>query len=194
MTAALSPRTIILTSGQSLSFDFTGSMIKVKSASGAFTLRADSKNKRLADSLSMTAGKKWRAPAGEVFDKLYVTDTSAAANTIVLEVGDGDIEDTTLTGSVDVDAPGSFSSDADATINNGAQLTIAADDTRRELIIEADDANTTTLRIRDTGATTDEGKRLRPGEVVYWRTKAAVQIVNNSGAAGVVSVCHIKDS
>lgn len=179
---------IILTAGQALPFDMVGSFVKVLAATGAFTLRPESRAKKgtpgriYAESLDLTVGAKARFPG--TFDLVRVTDVSGAGNTIDLLVGEGDHDSDSIVGSVSVNntAAVTLDSSADVTLATATSQDIAANATRRELILEADATNTGDLFIRDQSATTSEGKRLKPGETVFLSFKGALRVRNNSGA------------
>lgn len=178
--------TIILTAGQQLPFDMVGTFAKVLSATGAFTLRAESraKNRILSDSLELDIGDKVRFDELP-FDILRLTDTSGAGNTIRLLVGTGDHDSDSVLGSVSVDntAATTLDSAGDQNIANGASHDIAANAARRELILEAAETNTGSLLVRDQSAVTSEGIRLKPGERLFLSFKGALRVRNNSGAA-----------
>jgi hypothetical protein len=177
--------TIILTAGQQLNYDVVGTMAKVLSATGTFTLRAESRksNAILSDDLEMSAGSKVRFDE-EPFDLVRLTDTSGAGNTIRLLVGTGDHDSDSVVGSISVSntAATTLDSSADVTLATANSHDIAANAARRELVLEADATNTGDLFIRDQSATTSEGKRLKPGETVFLSFKGALRIRNNSGA------------
>jgi hypothetical protein len=176
---------IVLTAAQQMPFDIVGTFAKVLSATGAFTLRAESrsKNRILSDSLELNVGDKVRFDELP-FELLRLTDTSGAGNTIELLVGTGDHDSDSVLGSVSVDntAATTLDSSADVTLATANSHDIAANAARRELILEADAGNSGDLFIRDQSGVTSEGKRLKPGETVFLSFKGALRIRNNSGA------------
>lgn len=181
---------LILGANQQLAFDLVGSFIKVLSATGAFTLRAENRKRNgiLSEDLELEVGSKVRfldeQGNAKPFDLVRVTDTSGAGNTIVVLVGDGDHDSDSVLGTVSIDntAATTLDSSADVTLATANSHDIAANAARRELILEADATNTGDLFIRDQSATTSEGKRLKPGETVFLSFKGALRIRNNSGA------------
>lgn len=176
--------TFILSANQQLYQDAAGLFVKVKSATGAITVRAESRSgsKILSETMAMSVGDKHRFAAP--FDLLRVTDTSGAGNTVELIVGDGDHDSDSVVGSVSVTntAATTLDSSADVTLVTATSHDIAANAARREIILEADATNTGDLFIRDQSGTTSEGKRLKPGETVFLSCKGALRIRNNSGA------------
>lgn len=174
--------TIKLAANQQLPFDLTGSMVKVLACTGAFSIRAENRAKAriLSDDLEVDVGVKLRLPD---FDLLRVKDTSGAANTILLLVGDGDHDTDTVVGSVTVEHPGTLDSQADQNIAAAASFDIAANASRRELILEAAAGNSDDLLVRDQAGVTSEGIRLKPGERLFLSYKGALRVRNNSAAA-----------
>lgn len=187
-----------LTANQALRLDEVGTFIRLKSATGAVKVRAESKNantggyRSLANELELAAGDRLRF--NERFDYLLFTDLSGANNALVLIIGEGDHEAESVTGSVSVtnDAASTFDSSADVALADASSHDLAADATVREWIFEADAGNTGDLRIRDQAGTTSEGKKLKPGETVFLSNKGALRIRNNSGAAQNFSIAANK--
>lgn len=189
---------VLLTAGQSLGYDFVGTFMKVKSATGAFKVKVESRQggrgqyRQLGDELELSAGAKPRFE--ERFDRVTFVDLSGANNTIVLIVGAGDHDDDSVTGSVSVTNTAASTVDSlpDVTLLTATSHDIAADTTVREWMFEADELNTAALRIRDQSGTTDEGKRLKPGETVIMSAKGALRVRNNTGANQTFSILGLK--
>lgn len=179
---------ISLTANETKRLDVVGTFIKVKSATGDVRVRAESKRsgtgkyRSLGEQLELSVGD--RPKFTERFDFLSFTDLSGAPNSLVLIIGEGDHEADSVVGSVSVtnSAAASADSSPDVTLATGTSHDIAADATVKEWVLEADATNTGDLRIRDQGGTTDEGKKLKPGETVYHACKGAFRIRNNTGA------------
>lgn len=176
-----------MTANQKVTVHEYGTFVKLVSATGAVRMRAEQKAKAggsyvaLSEELELAQGDrpKFKAP----FDSLTFTDLSGGANTLVLIVGEGDHEADSVVGSVSISnaAPATYDSSPDITLVTGSHQDYAADATSREYIFEAAETNTAALVIRDQSATTDEGKRLKPGETVVINTKGALRVRNNTG-------------
>jgi hypothetical protein len=183
---------VILGAAGEHSFEVMGDFVKVLSASGRFELRAEKDGRVLSDVMELQTG--FRPKFDELFHRIRVRDLSGSANAIDLTIGRGD-HDTPGGGTTSVDnfAASSLDSSADVSLVTAASHDLAADATRRELIIDADETNSGNLRVRDQSGTTDEGPRLRPGQTLTLPCSGAVRIRNNSGATQIFSIAETKN-
>lgn len=107
----------------------------------------------------------------------------ATPQTVELYVGSGTVDDARLNGAVNaLIEPGSTGvNTADVTIANAATNTIAANGSRRKLVVGALSTNTGSLRAGfNVGATT--GVELQPGLSYTFESTAAIKIYNGTGA------------
>lgn len=148
---------------------------------GEVTVRVQGRNGALlADDMPIVTGASY--DWGESSDRIVLKNSTGGSIQVTVWLGDGlgtlNLQSSTVT----MDAHATFDSLADVTLATAASHDIAADAARRELILEGDAANTGDLRIRDQSGTTDEGKKLKPGESVFLGNRGAVRVRNNSGA------------
>lgn len=171
-----------------------GTFVKVVSTTGVLTLRVEAPSgKILSDSLDLDAGDKPRF--SEAFNKLTLTNDTGSDITAVLIVGLGDHDAAAVAGTVNVGnhAAPTFDSLPDLTaMATGASSDIAADATRRELIVQCPQTNTGEVCVRDQSGVTSEGIRVYPGEQKVFACRGAMRIRNNSGAVQDVFLAETK--
>lgn len=128
-----------------------------------------------------------------LFDRIILENSGGVDVTAIVIVGEGEFNLNLLSGDVTISTPTSFNSEGDQAIANNADYDVAADANRVELILEADEANSGNLLVRDASASTQEGKRLKPGETFIMRCQGAVRIRNHAtGAAQNLFIAEIK--
>jgi len=128
---------------------------------------------------------------GVRYSQVYLTNTAQPGESITLmyaveTAGGLQIENPQLdAGEVNINNPGSFavlSSQADATVGNSVSNVVAAAASAREVILQADSANTDTIRIGDSNIGTARGTELQPGQSIVLTTKGTISAFSDSAA------------
>jgi len=138
-----------------------------------------------------------RGPGGSILLQDYfsrVTLTSALAQTVRVLIADEaqDVSNVVTGGGGGIsltvaETPSTaVASPAADVINNAAALVIAANAARLRLTISALSTNTGSVFVQATGAGAGRGVELQPGIVMEFRTRAALDVRNDSGAAQTV--------
>lgn len=138
------------------------------------------------------------AVGGVPFSSIFVTNTAQPGESLKLMYivgGDGNvrIENAgSISTTVDLSRSANLADAADAVINNAAVATIAANATRRSVIIGSLAANGGILRVgNNPGAA--RGQELKPGESITFDTTGIVKVANNSGAPCTITVVEVTD-
>lgn len=148
-------------------------------ATAAFEVGVDGSRGQFLES-----GLGFFMPQGEEFQRVIVTNTSGAPNTIKLAIGRGNFKDSrlSLTGKVGLTVAANIDDSADTAIANAVQTAIAGSVNQREIIIQADPGNTGNLRVA-ASAVGSRGAWLQPGQSIALATAATVYVTNDSGGS-----------
>lgn len=159
-----------------------------------WAVEASSRTAKMYVSLSEESGdqgipfKEGSAFQGVPFSSVWITNDAQAGEWITL------VYVVSAEGQINIDNPGALftsvdlvkattaSDTADQSIANGATVTIAANASRRALVIYAKSTNTGSLRTGPTAAAA-RGRELQPGIEHIWNVTAAIKVHNDSGAA-----------
>ena len=153
----------------------SGLFFRVTAGAALFTVQPDSQNE-----LQVQNGIGARYE--DRFNSLVITN-GATAQTITLYIGDGNVDDAGLYGSINttITPPADWTSGDDTTVAVNAQSTIAANGDRKKITIQASINNTENLRICDAANFADDnGIELIPGSSYPLETSAAIVIHNPS--------------
>ena len=168
-----------------------GRFIRVKSASAEIRVQAENKDGRIVADLSANEGLRFAVP--ERFEQIRVTNNGAATVAAVLTVGFGEVDDSSVSGALSVSKSSGVRTTADQSIAAAGSYTVAADTSRREVLVQALAANTDALRVGDASTSAGQGLELQPGQTATLETSGAVVIYNPSAAAQSVAVLEVLD-
>ena len=183
------PYTISLLASASLERPIVGAWVVVTEATGTFTIALDG-----GDPIAIEKGLALYIDDGEEpFKSINVADTSGAANTITLYVGQGNIIDRRFVPANSLPAPPVLDSIADVTLAATATtLILAASADRREALIHNLDAGTE-VRIGDSGAGATNGLPLAADATLSLNTSGAIHGYNPSGAGVDIAVVSFEE-
>jgi len=175
---------LALGAGDELALAVSGDFVRLRSSTGELTFFTDGGSR-----VPMVEGESVRLPAP--FAWLRVRNDGAGAVDAVALIGSGEMS---KTGTVTQSKPGALDSLADKSCAATAvtQL-VAANATRRELLIVNLAAGVETLRIGDSGAAAANGLPLDPGQSMTLTTTAAVYAYNPGAAAQSVALAEVND-
>lgn len=134
---------------------------------------------------------------GVAFNQLYVTNSAQAGKTIKLfyavEGRDNIQIENPLVAfqNVKIDQGDTYTGSGDTNINDATTDTIAADGTRREITIQADDGNTGPLFVRDTNG--NNMAKLNAGDSYTLPGTAELQVRNDSGSTQTYRTAEVLD-
>ena len=143
--------------------DLYGAFLTVAEALGPFDVALDGLGE-----VRLDQGYSFRAPHGQFFRKLVITNRHSLANVVRLFYGVGDIYVPT-TVPVPLAIASSWYNDADITLNNAVITPILGSDTTlRDIVIQANNSNTVNIRVAVAGAAAAAtGIELAPGERLH---------------------------
>lgn len=133
--------------------------------------------KEVSDSYFQDFNVEGKNPNDWGFDKVKVTNNSGTNITnFKCEITKGKGGTNNLGGSVTVSSatPTAISTAADQTVTTTKGSIAASNSSRKEIIIEADLANTNPIIIGDTNITTTRGLRVYPGQTMVLNTTAQI--------------------
>jgi hypothetical protein len=163
-----------------------GRIFYVKTATAPLSIIAESNSKsgKVRKFTNIFAGFKFKADAGDGWDRLRVT--SATSQNIELIIGDDDVEVSnavSVTGAVTTVASpsSSIASAADIAVATATATTIAANLARRAIIVGSLSTNTGSVRVQLVAAGASHGLELQPGTWETFPTTAALDVRNDSG-------------
>lgn len=144
----------------------------------------------------MEAGRGFDLPDGETYKSLHLVNTDGANPlTVTFNYGRGSYRDAKLqvSGSIETSLAGSaFPSTADVPLGATATTQIlAANTSRKEVLVSNLAANPATIRVGDVNAGAGRGVEVAPGQTITVNTTAAIYAYN-PGAAQNVGVVEIE--
>lgn len=177
---------VTLAAGESFMLERAGNAVRCLEATAAFEVGID-------DEPPGKMEKGIGFEGGDTFSRLRLTNTSLGVNFIRVAVALGNINDGRLTfgGGLSVTIPpiAAVASLADVSIAATSTVqVVAADGTRRAVIVGNKKNNTQTMRIGDAGANAAEGFELAPGEKVELEIIAALYAYNPGAVAESLTV------
>lgn len=171
-----------------------GTFFRARNATGDLLAQvtAVDNSRIIAGNLIVSNGDLIKFP--ESFKEIRLRNSTGVNITLALVIGEGDHQVNTLAGTVSVNnqAATTFASSADVSMATASSQDFAADATVRELILQAAQANSGELCVRDQSATTSAGFRLYPGGHIILGNSGAVRVRNNSGATQVLQIAMNK--
>lgn len=185
LQAAFRRLTYTIPAGSQQKIDFTGTYLKVVSAS---VLVSDIE-------LEIDQSGRWNPEAGleyqflpNAYKRVTIYNNNAAPQTVVILLGLGDCRDpgtvTTITGTVTLARETTLTTVADVNILAAATtLVLAANALRRGAFISNLQANGTVVRYGDVNTGAARGAEIPIGGTAYVEDTAAIYVYNPSGAA-----------
>lgn len=177
MSSAIRSYTRTVSANEVTIFHVPGSVVRCTSAAADFEVRPNGK-----DPATLRQGMGLNYAAG--FDSLTIANGSTA-QTIEIYIGDGEIADSRLAGSINAEivSAGANSAPASLTVGVAAVTAFAANTYRKAALMKSDAANGGTIWILDdTASATGYGIPLAPGETMTIETTAAIKAI--ASAAG----------
>jgi len=169
-----------------------GRFVRVKSADGEIRIQAENRDGRIVADLAASAGLRFAVP--EQFERIRVTNDGAAAVAATLTVGFGEVDDSSVVGSiavtnqvaVDVAVPTSISDYPDIACPDGASTQVYSSVTGYdESILQAHPDNTGPIIVGSTNVL-GQGVVLQPGDMIVLKGGPKVKVKNQSGATQYV--------
>lgn len=177
---------VLLTAGSLVDIPVSGVYVRVITANADFSIAPDTSQELagLEKGMGWTADKK--------FNNLkLLSDTT---QTVEIMAGSGRIDDdrANIDGNVDATSKGASISNASHSLTTSAAEILAADSTRRSVIIQNTDTSINAF-IGASGVTAADGIRLEPGQSVTLdkAAAAAVYAVAASGTPSIVSLSEM---
>jgi hypothetical protein len=178
---------VTIAAGGSRVWTTMGTMIKIYSATAEFRLKINDGAR-----LTMKTGRMVEMPPGLTFDRLEFKNDGASDLTVDFAIGFGRVsDDPVLTGEIESEFKpyASVTPETDVSITAASTVqVIAADSTRRAVLVGNLEGNAQTMRIGDSTAAAAKGQEIKPGETIELRTTAALYAYNPGGSAESLSV------
>lgn len=153
-----------------------GRFVRILEATGS--VRIESSSGIFAD---LAKGQAILAP--EPWGSLRITDLGGIGQTVTVFIGDGQFFDDRLTGTIQTTPAASttLTTTADASCTTTAGQKVAANASRRAVILAAAPANTDNIKVGDSNVGAARGITLQPGQAITLDTTAAIHARAASG-------------
>lgn len=164
-----------------------GALVRCLSGAAVFAIEPDEQNSvQIQEGISIRYQEKFKS---------IVIVNGSTAQTISVYIGDGDIDDSRIYGTINVKNLGAdtCTNAVDGSLDATDESTIAANTTRRRLVIQADIDNTGELRIGPVVSDT-RGFKLTPGASQEFLTTSAITIRNATGGASGEKFTYFEES
>lgn len=181
--------TYAVAANEDLPLDISGRYVACNASVGSFQIAVDDSEFSEMDVLTMG-----ETEGGEVFERIILRDTSGAPNEISITVGMGNFRDnrTAIPDGVPLQGSATNPTTADKALTAvTATEIIAANSSRREVIISNLSTNGAVMRIGDANVAAARGAELSPGQSIILSTKAAVYGYSVPGeSVGIMEVVN----
>lgn len=179
--------TVVIPNGTTRRIDQDGNYLRCVTSTANLTFRIDN----TGNPLLFNNGKWYRSEPGDSFQTIELSNTSGAAVTVTYFIGWGTYGDDSLSGTIQTTetAASAITDSADNTVAAAGTLAIAANASRRLLIIQ----NLSTLYSLRVGSAPGaaRGFKLAPEATVTLATASAVNVYNTGAAAADVAVLEL---